>query len=188
MPSIACYGFGMRHVVALIVLLGAGCGGSHSSSSYLLYLDDAEIVGAAAGRKPWCAGGGKPDVFATVEAGGGSATSSTAPATFHPVWDEPLLDADEASFVSGMKVEVRGQCDQHEFSLGTIVPQLDPSSVEGGGIMLSRFSGVYQIRMHFVGDGGVVAVDPGYYDPGYYDNYDYGFTYSDPGYDDTGDF
>ena len=186
----------MRYLGLLFVVLGVACNGPSGANSgpqtYTLVLDDAEIVGAAAQGKPWCSSGAAPDISVIATGGGVSAQSSVVPASFHPTFSQPLLDADEPTFAGGFEVEVRGQCDQHGFSLGKVSVTPQSSAIEGGGITLSRFGGVYQVRFHFTAD--APPGDPGYYDPGYYGgagydytNYDYGY-YNDPGFDDSGDF
>ena len=88
-----------------------------------------------------------PDIFVRVFVAGSEADSSEAYGTFDPVWNEPLIEADDVSFSDGIDVQVWADDGGGPALMGELQFAPGPGDFDGSTIDLGGFDYVTDARV-----------------------------------------
>ncbi len=178
--------------LAMVVATASGCwpfGASHShdQAPRLLVIDKATVEPRDQRGGPWCANQVVPSFRVRLTFEGVTRETQLAAIGFAPVWNVPTFAAQAGEFSSGIAIDVHASCGATETSVGAITIHPGPAAVTSGGLVLSKFGAVDELRLHFsrTGSGGYAgaggAADSGGVDSGDYYYYDDSSDDGDPG-------
>ncbi|HZS39612.1 MAG TPA: hypothetical protein VFF06_22425 [Polyangia bacterium] len=119
-----------------------GGGGPAGVAFYTLVLDFADLSDGFGGGPP-------PDTYVTVLIDGTAATSSIVYGDYAPQWNEPLLDADPATFADGIDFQVWADDGGGAALAGELVYTPAPDDFSGAAIQLGTFDYVTNAQIHF---------------------------------------
>ena len=120
-----------------VVVVGAGGPGY-----FTLVLDFVDLSATFGGGPP-------PDTYVTALVAGTGATSSTVFGDYTPQFNEPLIDADEASFETGIDLQVWADDGTGPALAGEINYAPIPDDFGGAPVLLGAFDYVTGAQVHF---------------------------------------
>ena len=91
--------------------------------------------------------GDPPDIFVRVFVDGSEADSSESYGTFDPVWNEPLIEADDVSFSDGIDLQVWADDGGGPALMGELTFPPGPGDFDGATIDLGGFDYVADARI-----------------------------------------